>query len=58
MWLVSLSATKTVSFGLSPPPPPHGEEIIFHHETDGFCHSFPYLDMHSTATMATVQTIR
>jgi hypothetical protein len=36
---------------------PHGEVIIFHHKTDGICRGFPDLDMHSTAAVATIQTI-
>jgi hypothetical protein len=37
---------------------PHGEGIIFHHEINGIFCSFPYLDMHSTSTVAMVLTIR
>jgi hypothetical protein len=37
---------------------PHGEEIIFHRETNGICRDFPYLDMHSMAAVTMVQTIR
>jgi hypothetical protein len=36
---------------------PHGEEIIFHLKTKSICRGFPYLDMHSTAAVAMVQTI-
>jgi hypothetical protein len=37
---------------------PHGDEITFHHEEDGMCCGFPYIDMQSKVAVAMIQTVR